>query len=441
MKYIAPQKFASPKSRALTSRIGLAVAVTALLAFATTSAFMAPPMSGAIFTTDSTCGGTNINIFANKDAVYLDGGPAHVGAAGLPDGEYYVMVTTPGGALLGTSIGSADETPVTVTGGEFAACYQLSAIVIKASDATAGYDDTSNPGGEYKVWVSSVNTFDNDASKTDNFKVKCPEGSDCGTVQPPQGTINVLKFYDANANGLNDDGQPINGWKVRIQDNIDYTRFTPASVVVDAPDTYTVTESTPLESNWFRTTPNPVIFLLAENGIQNVEFGNLCRGAGGGLTLGFWSNKNGGNTITSKGLLPGVLALCLRTGDGSLLGSVNLGNFQKFLLNASATNMANMLSAQTAAMHLNVASGGVNANAIVYAPGTDSANSLGYAKISDLLNEANTILCTGGATKLVILTGNPLRPRAEAVKTALDNANNNLSFVQATPCPFSFPQN
>ncbi|HEY5883100.1 MAG TPA: hypothetical protein VIT88_00350 [Pyrinomonadaceae bacterium] len=440
MKYIAPKKSTSHKSRALTSRLGLALmAMTALLALATTSALMAPPMPGAIFTTDSTCGGTNINIFASKDAVYLNGGPANQNAAGLPDGEYFVRVTTPGGALLGTSIGSADETPVAVTGGEFEQCYQLSAILIKG-DATPGYDDTTNTGGEYKVWVSSVNTFDNDASKTDNFKVKCPEGSDCGTVQPPQGTINVLKFYDANANGLNDDGQPIIGWKVRIQDGIDYVRDTPASVVVDAPDTYTVTEFTPLESNWFRTTPNPVIFLLSDNGIQNVEFGNLCRGAGGGLTLGFWSNKNGGNTITTNGLLPAVLALCLRTGDGSLLGSVNLGNFQKFLLNASATNMANMLSAQTAAMHLNVASGGVNANAIVYAPGTDSANSLGYAKISDLLTEANTILCTGGATKLVILTGNPLRARAEAVKTALDKANNNLTFVQGTPCPFTFAQ-
>src|SRR6185295_18843174 len=121
----------------------------------------------------------------------------------------------------------------------------------------------------------------------------------------------------------------------------------------------------------FRTTPNPVIFLLPVNGTQNVEFGNLCRGAGGGLTLGYWSNKNGANTITTKGLLPGVLALCLRTPDGSLLGNVNLATFQKFLTGASATNMASMLSAQLAAMHLNVASGGVDGNAIIYAPGTN----------------------------------------------------------------------
>jgi hypothetical protein len=41
-----------------------------------------------------------------------------------------------------------------------------------------------------------------------------------------------------------------------------------------------------------------------------------------------------------------VLALCLRKANGSLLGAVNLGNFQKFLTDANAGNMANMLSAQ-----------------------------------------------------------------------------------------------
>ena len=59
------------------------------------------PVSGAIFTTDLGCTGVNINIFQSKDDVYLDGGPAHVGAAGLPDGSYYVQVTEPNGTPLG----------------------------------------------------------------------------------------------------------------------------------------------------------------------------------------------------------------------------------------------------------------------------------------------------------------------------------------------------
>src|SRR5205085_1987313 len=100
------------------------------------SVMAAPPLTGAIFTTDSTCQGTNVNIYGSKDDVYLDGGPANPSAAGLPDGSYYVQVTTPEGALLGTSVSSGNPTPVHVTDGEFDQCYKLSAILIKASDST-----------------------------------------------------------------------------------------------------------------------------------------------------------------------------------------------------------------------------------------------------------------------------------------------------------------
>ena len=414
------------------SRILLTLVMALAVSFLTLiPGVSAAPTPGAIFTTNSTCDGTNINIYSSKDAVYLDGGPAHPGAAGLPDGEYYVQVTAPDGTLLGTSLGTGDETPAVVVGGEFQSCYQLSAILIKASDSTPGYDDTPNPGGEYKVWASAVSTFNNgDGTKTDNFKVKC---LDCDP-EPPQGTLNVIKFYDANANGINDDGQLITGWRISIQDGMNYIRDTPVSITVD-PDDYVVTEADPIETSWRHTTPNPVNITLHDGEDPTVEFGNLCLGAGGGLTLGFWSNKNGAKVITGPpNRLPGVLSLCLRNADGSLLGSVSLGNFQKFLLNASATNMANMLSAQLAAMHLNVASGGVNGSALIYAPGATGANSLGYATVNQVIAEASAELCAHGYT----VSGDPFRNYQESLKNALDKANNNLNFVQATPCPFTF---
>ncbi len=232
---------------------------------------------------------------------------------------------------------------------------------------------------------------------------------------------------------------PLTGWQVRIQDGFDILRFTPVNITVEA-DTYTITECSPDALNWRNTTLTSQIVEVVDGSTTTVEFGNVCLGAGGGKTFGFWSNKNGGKTITDNNLLPGVLARCLRKANGSLLGIVNLGNFQKFLLEANATNMANMLSAQLAAMHLNVASGGVNGNALIYAPGTNSANAFGFATVNSIIAEANTLLCAGGAASLVILSGNPLRPRAEALKNALDNGNNNLNFVQATPCdvPVSF---
>ncbi len=132
----------------VTFALALAMAVPILTAGPGARAFM--PVTGAIFTTDSTCTGVNINIFGSKDDVYLDGGPAHPSGSGLPDGSYYVQVTEPNGTQLGYTTSAA----VTVAGGDFASCYQLSAILVKTSDNSAGYDTTSNPGGEYKVWVS-----------------------------------------------------------------------------------------------------------------------------------------------------------------------------------------------------------------------------------------------------------------------------------------------
>src|SRR5215469_4253664 len=123
-----------------------------VLLFTAGTAFATP---GAIYTTDSTCSGVNVNIFTSKDDVYLNGGPQG-GGSGLPDGSYYVQVTTPDGTLLGSSVSPPAPTttqPFVVTGGN-GNCIQLSTSIYKASDGTLGYDDTTNSGGEYKVWAS-----------------------------------------------------------------------------------------------------------------------------------------------------------------------------------------------------------------------------------------------------------------------------------------------
>jgi hypothetical protein len=420
------------------------VAALALLGLAVIGglANAAPPLPGAIFTTDSTCTGVNLNIYSDKDDVYIDGGPTHPGAASLPDGAYYVQVTDPSGAaLLGTSVGSANATPYVVVGGEPQACYQLSAILIKGSDSTPGYDDTPNPGGVYKVWVSNEPTFINDSTKTDNFKVK-----DDGTVHP-RGDLTVAKFYDANANGIPDAGEVLlDGWKVLISgDGLNLTRFTPVSVNVEATNPltndplYTVFEFDPLEQGWMHTTPQTVSNVVVPG--PAVFFGNVCIGAGGGLTLGFWSNKNGQATMNDGGTLAPELALLssynLRNAAGANFDPANYAGFRTWLLNATATNMSYMLSAQLAAMVLNVESGNVAGGAVVYAPAagiTSTGLAIGFITISDLLAAANTELGLHG----LVLSGSPFRAYQEALKTALDDANNNKNFVEAAPCPFTF---
>lgn len=417
------------------------VLVTAILAMACSllaAGSAGAAVSGAIFTTDADCGSVNLNVtYESKQDVYLNGGPQNAHAAGLsPDGSYYVQVTAPDGTLLGTSGATA---PVTVTGGEFAQCYQLWSIVSKASDGSQGFDDTTNNGGEYKVWISTDATFTNSDAKTDNFKAKAdgvpcdPDVEVCGG-DPSSATLNVRKFYDANANGLDDDGQDIDGWEFSVVDGTSFFGLlTPLSLLVAAPDTYTVTESTPLESNWQHTTANPVVVPVVDGDSVDVAFGNVCLGAGGGHTLGFWSNKNGQAMIDAADRAM-LNALNLRNANGSNFDPTTNTQIKNWLLSANATNMAYMLSAQLAAMALNVSNGFVDGSALIYAPGATSANGLGYTTVNALIAEADASLLADPVT----VAAGPARTYQEGLKNALDKGNNNLNFVQATPCAFSF---
>ena len=158
--------------------------IMALALFVSVSpvALAAPPMPGAIWTTDITGERVNQNIYELKSDVYLNGGPNSSGAPGLPDGFYYVKVTSPNGQILGSSVGgvAGAVTTVQVVNGRFVQLYQLWLIVRSASSnyAVAGYNNTPNPGHEYKVWLSKDPNFANNASKTDNFKV-LHEGQCC----------------------------------------------------------------------------------------------------------------------------------------------------------------------------------------------------------------------------------------------------------------------
>lgn len=388
-------------------------------------------VSGAIFTTDVACDGTNVNAFPSKEDVYLDGGPVKEGSAGLPDGQYYVKVTEPDGTLLGTSIGSGDDTPAVVSGGEFDVCYQLSAILIKASDGTPGYDDSSNGGGVYKVWVSMSSTFEESASKTDNFKVES------GLTEEDLASLDVMKFYDANTDGVKGDDatEPwLSGWKINVTDGVlSDDAFTPVHLEL-SPGTYTVAEYMPLELNWIPTTSTSFSGIdLGPGDSETVTFGNVCVGAGGGLTKGFWTNKNG-QALIDAGDLAALVALHLRNYDGSDFDPASAAEVKDWLKNAEAVNMAYMLSAQLAAMKLNVLNGFVDGAALIYAPGSNSANGAGFASVSDLITEADAELGLHAAA----WAGDAWRDYQKTLKDALDNANNDLTFVQAQPCAYTF---
>jgi hypothetical protein len=286
--------------------------------------------------------------------------------------------------------------------------------------------------------VSTVSTFDNNSTKTDNFKVKADP--------PPPVTLCIDKFYDANVNGIKDTGEvSINGWPFQVfaDDNLYISRESYFCSVVDV-GSYRVVESDPLETNWLHTT-NPVVYVTLPPD-ANLEFGNVCLGAGGGLTLGFWSNKNGQN-LENANDFAALTALNLRTAIGGIQDftgtlAANKTALNTWLLNANATNMAYMLSAQLTAMTLNVRHPGVTGTALVYGgdcvKAYQQSNQLsgnnGFITINDLMSAANTELGLHGLTN----SGSPYRAFQECMKTTLDQANNNINFVQAQPCPFSF---
>lgn len=238
----------------------LTAALMAAMLLGGAAAASAGPMPGAIFTTDID-GSVNINQYDAKCDVYLNGGPRREGSAGLPDGYYYIQVTTPNGVVLGFSNTAA----VYVSGGEFdPGPVKLCDILFTASSdfSEPGYDDTTNNGGEYKVWASMDADFPNAMSKTDNFKVI--------EEAPVLGSICGYKFGDCNRNGIMDDylpndEYPLGGWEMvlEIYEGGVYVELDRETTAPDYDGTFCFTGlemgtyrlSEVLKAGWAQTTP------------------------------------------------------------------------------------------------------------------------------------------------------------------------------------------
>jgi len=266
-------------------------------------------------------------------------------------------------------------------------------------------------------------------------------------------TITVKKFYDLNTDGLDNDNMPVAQWQITLTGTDENSQAVgPIVQMTDANGiasfsglingSYTVTETVP--AGWVSTTTATANVTVSScTSPAQVNFGNVCLGAGGtGGGVGLWTNKNGQALITGA-YLCALNNLCLRNGDGSHFDpvagcpmpstqQVNAGrtNLRNWMLAATATNMSYMLSSQFAALELNVLSGRIDPTKLVYAPGTNSANAAGFATINSLRMEADALLCAYGVTD----AGHPQRARAEALKNAMEGANLNSNFVQAQPC-------
>jgi hypothetical protein len=328
----------------------------------------------------------------------------------------------------------------------------------------SGWKETGNTVDQSIVLGGATVTLNADFSYTvtvpDDVNASA-DGLNFGNI--PQGKVWGAKYYDTNLNGQWDSGEVlISGWQLKQDTTVfltvaaftDGNGFAANFVRTLDPGTYSFSEVQ--ASNWIQTgntvdqlftTGSPTASLntttkvysvtipnTQPSTVSKVYFGNVCLGAGGGLTLGFWSNKNGEAKMKDDGGVVLELALLsslnLRNAAGGNFDPTTYAAFRTWILSATATNMAYMLSAQLAAMELNVEAGYVSGGSMVFAPDLG-----GFISISTLMSNANTEL----GLHAVTVSPSAFRSYQEKLKNALDAANNNLNFVQGSPTTCASP--
>lgn len=451
-------------------------------------------VAGAGFTTfDETVGGclngnnpngVNCNLYEDKADVYMSGGPESV-KTGLSDGEYFFAVVTPGeqnGGFVDGAKGNLSDTTAGGTEGDLGTGDAVSnrTFTVKEHQITsylgthktgtspkgrfiiglAPFDDTDNPGGVYILAFCKVGATSPSECKYDAFKIKGSEENE--EEVNPFGTISGLKYYDVNHSGKFDPGEaPLPGWAIDWTDTVSGTALTDQSGLFEVKnlveDTYTFKEEAG-PAGWIQTgntVDQSIASLgssvtlnedktytveLGEGGIvSGLNFGNVCEiKNSNGLTLGFWSNKNGqailkANEAKWRSL---VNSSNLRDAKGNLFTLSASDSFAKayekfrtWLLNATATNMSYMLSAQLISTELDIALNELNGKDLVKDPDGD-----GWVSINHVVADAIAFLATHGNTT----AAGPDRELAEAYKNIFDGLNNNtqaITPVDPSRCP------
>jgi hypothetical protein len=238
--------------RAHVRRLIVATTVAVVPLSLAVSPAVANAPSGAIFTTVADGSEVNFNIYPSKDAVYLDGGPgpgAPQQAAGLDDGVYVFQVTNPSGkTLLSTDPIACRQFTVsggiiTTTNPSPAQCAHTTGVDVDHNAVTVQllpYNDTPNPGGEYKVWATKVTDY---ACYPDLSQVDCTaKGSKHGFVPGDSKTDNFkvggepleidTRFYPSGRPGDWIDGLQISHTDPLGATNTKWSYYEPSHQVV-----------------------------------------------------------------------------------------------------------------------------------------------------------------------------------------------------------------
>ena len=328
-------------------------------------------------------------------------------------------------------------------------CYGTPVDVV--AEPTGDYEiDEENPAG----WVQTCTVVDGTytASPQDPVVVTVEPGSDHTVTfcnfNPAE--ITACKFYDFDGDG-GQSGPPevdLAGWPMTLTG----TTFEGVPVWPIPQDTeadgctsfdgliegdYTVSEGTPIETNWSHTTPVSVDVSLAPGDSATVEFGNVCLVPfPGGLTMGYWKTHTGLDSPERDSTYdvlngPGFIFLGIDNAvDASPEQQVDDEAEARALFaaaEASTDNGVLMLKAQLLAAKLNV----------LKFPGFDLAEFPDGTVVGDVIADADQILDD-------LANGIPhTKSEIIGVKDLLDAANNNshtgiLVGPSPTPCPYTF---
>ncbi len=367
------------------------------------------------------------------------------------------------GRKIDSSAGTTSGPVTTTTDGTYldwtiAPGYKMVGVVMKGGTDSNFYNYANTIFMSDTGLASPPNSSGNPAGISHYNICYVPDGG-----QPTTFNISGMKFFDINADGVQNDGEfPLGGFVIRATfapelstENNDVLRVTApvtgAWSINGIPEgtDYLVMEDVPTAAcdlngvvipgfSWVQTAPAMIqtvepfpstTLRRAYQGdlfanVTGLDFGNRCQRQGtGGYTLGFWSNRNGKAIFESGSDLAEMVALNLRNASGAHFNPTDYASFRTWLLGANATNMAYMLSAQYAASKLNVYNGFIVGDALLDVNGE-------IGTLNDWFAEAQTSLGNFGST----LSGDSERANQERLKNIFDAVNNNNFVIINTDC-------
>ncbi|MCU7551439.1 T9SS type A sorting domain-containing protein [Chitinophagaceae bacterium LB-8] len=242
-------------------------------------------------------------------------------------------------------------------------------------------------------------------------------------------------FYDANVNGINDEGIPMEGVTFSLSGNstagqnagsdgkVCYTNL--------GPGIYTI-EATAL-NGYIPTSLNSQTVALTQPVM--LHFGNVCLGSAGAKPASFWMNKQGQEALdhswNKEYIIQSLQYLNLRNENGSLFMPKSFEELKGWLQKANAKNMSYKLSAELVALYLNLETAQVGSDRIVYTPGVGNIGAhQDFMYVYSLMWYTSWQLFQYPTAR----GGDSYRSGLEALKDLLEKINSDQNFVQLRPC-------